>query len=161
MDNRIKHGMCKTATYKAWQHLIDRCKNPNDKKYKYYGGRGIKICERWLSENNGFVNFFADMGEKPKGLTLERMDNDGNYEPGNCKWATYKEQNNNQRSYSCGPNKQFWFYGHGPNGEMVVWNNQREIVREFGLWADGVCLCLSSKRKQHKGWRFKRIETKI
>ena len=83
----------KTRTYKAWRSMKGRCLNPKIKDYHNYGGRGIVICKRWMK----FENFLEDMGEVPKGLTLERMNNEGNYEPSNCKWATRKEQTRNTR----------------------------------------------------------------
>ena len=73
--------------------MISRCNNPSNKKYKGWGGRGISVCDRWLK----LENFIEDMGERPEGLTIERKDNDGNYEPENCCWATYTTQLRNQR----------------------------------------------------------------
>lgn len=90
-----RHGGTGTAEYQAWLNMRKRCLDPNLPAYKNYGGRGITICERWES----FENFLADMGMKPSPkLTLERKNNNGNYEPGNCKWATRKEQRANQRT---------------------------------------------------------------
>ena len=87
------HGQSNTNTYRIWQGMIYRCSNPNLRIYKYYGGRGITVCERW----HEFENFLQDMGERPKGLSIDRINNDGNYEPGNCRWATTSEQASNQR----------------------------------------------------------------
>lgn len=88
-----KHGMSRTETYQIWHAAKSRCEFPNCNDYPEYGGRGIRMCEAW---SHSFKAFLEDMGERPKGLTLDRINNDGNYEPGNCRWATYTEQNRNK-----------------------------------------------------------------
>jgi hypothetical protein len=93
-ESTTVHGGHGTRTYRIWKAMRVRCRNPNFKQYKDYGGRGITVCERWDS----YENFLADMGEVPEGLTIDRIDNDGNYEPGNCRWITRKEQNMNKRA---------------------------------------------------------------
>jgi hypothetical protein len=90
-----KSGGKRTATYAAWVNMKSRCNNPKAKQYSDYGGRGITVCERW---GNSFENFLADMGEKPPRMTIDRENNDGNYEPGNCRWATRSTQGLNKRN---------------------------------------------------------------
>jgi len=89
----VKHGMRNTATYNAWRNMNTRCRNKNRAQYKDYGGRGIIVCERWKT----FKNFYADMGDIPTGLSLDRKDNNGNYCKENCRWATRAEQRTNTR----------------------------------------------------------------
>ncbi len=105
----------------AWRNTIRKCHNIKHHDYKYYGARGIVVCARW---QESFENFFADMGIRPDGLTLERCDNNGNYEPGNCRWATRQEQTENRRCIA-----------------LVEWQGRCMTVaaweREFG-WKAGV-----------------------
>ena len=86
------HGEKGTPVYNSWMGMIQRCTNKKHEKYKHYGARGIKVCERWRK----FENFFGDMGKRPKEKTLDRLDVNGNYELSNCKWATHTEQHNNR-----------------------------------------------------------------
>lgn len=84
-----------SPAYDSWANMKQRCLNPNNKDYKYYGGRGIEIDPDWLN----FEEFLRDMGERPLGFTLDRIDNNWHYEPGNCRWITQAEQNKNRRPF--------------------------------------------------------------
>lgn len=97
MVNRTpKHSLVNSPEYYAWNRMRQRCNNSNHERYKDYGGRGITICERW----GEFINFYTDMGSRPSDLhSLDRINNDGNYEPSNCRWATDSQQNRNRRIF--------------------------------------------------------------
>lgn len=94
------HGMRGTRTYVSWLDARKRCHSPQNKRYAYYGGRGIAVCDQW---RDSFESFLADMGECPPGLTLERLDNNKGYEPGNCVWATKEQQARNRRCNKATP----------------------------------------------------------
>jgi hypothetical protein len=94
-DRLTTHGMCYTPTFRSWGMMLNRCRNPKADNFKHYGGRGITVCERWLK----FENFLVDMGERPEGTSLDRYpDTNGNYETGNCRWTSMRNQARNKRS---------------------------------------------------------------
>lgn len=127
---RSTHGMAATPTFVSWDSMKQRCLNGNRKSYADYGGRGIVICPRWLES---FDNFVADMGERPSGTTLERDKVNGNYEPGNCRWATPKEQGNNRR-----------------NNRMVTHDGIALTVKQ---WAERVGICSKALTyRLNNGW---------
>jgi hypothetical protein len=114
-DTRTTHGMRQSLEYAVWHKMLDRCRRPKHPYYDRYGGRGIKVCERWVR----FENFYADMGPRPSPKhSLDRVDNDGDYEPENCRWATQKQQVRNRS-----------------NTRKLVFRGQ---TRSMGAWAEMV-----------------------
>src|ERR1700677_4347451 len=117
-------GDVSSPTYKSWHSMKGRCNNPKDTSYPRYGGRGITVCERWRV----FENFLADMGERPNGLTIERIDNDLDYQPGNCRWATRAEQARNRSGNTLTLEKVREIRRRYAGGERV-----KELAVEFGM----------------------------
>jgi hypothetical protein len=91
------HGMKGTREWRIWKGMRSRCSNPSETSFKYYGGRGIVVCNRW---ERSFESFFQDMGNCPKGLEIDRIDNDGDYEPDNCRWVDHKTNCNNKSHHT-------------------------------------------------------------
>lgn len=137
IPNATTHGHASNGTtsktYSCWYSIIQRCTNPNTTHYNCYGGRGISVCERWKK----FENFLDDMGECPSGKQIDRINNDGNYEPGNCKWATRKEQCRNTRQ-----------------NHLLTFNGETHCVTE---WAEIKSISVGTLRSRvSRNWSIER-----
>ena len=120
---RLIHNKSKTKIYYVWCAMHERCSKTNSKKYKFYGARGIKVCARW----DNFLNFTSDMGERPAGMTIERIHNDKDYSPENCRWASRKDQARNTR-------KTLFLTHNGETHCLSEWAEKLGI-RPRTLWA--------------------------
>ena len=159
-----KHGMVDTPIYKIWGGMRSRCNNPKVKIYKYYGGRGIKVCSRW----NDFKNFYKDMGDRPPGLQLDRINNNGGYEPSNCKWVTSKENNPSNKGdlkdevlgKKFGKWKVLYKVKHKPKHRYYFCRCEcgtERVISGGELRRKGNPKCKKCAAKEHRGWyeRFK------
>lgn len=131
---KLKHGMTNSREYSTWCSMKSRCQNKKNNVYKHYGGRGIKVCKEWLV----FENFYKDMGKKPKGASIERIDVNGNYEKQNCRWANQKEQTRNTR-------KNVYYLIDGK--KMTL----KEIAEKYGI-----CYSMIHSRIYHGKWSLKK-----
>lgn len=113
-----KHGHASrentSRTYRTWTNMLNRCTNPNATQFEYYGGRGITVCERWYA----FENFYSDMGDRPLNTTINRIDNDGNYEPNNCEWADESVRNKNRRPFDWKPSNTLYISVEGTRYQL-------------------------------------------
>ena len=126
----------RSPTYRSWESMRDRCTRPGCHTYKMYGGRGITVCERW----NVFLNFLEDMGERPKGTTLDRIDGTKGYEPGNCRWATAATQGRNKPNLKLDIEKAAEIRRRDKNGERVG-----RLAKEFGVDHSLVSMVISGR----------------
>lgn len=129
-------GLKDIPEYVSWCSMTERCRNPNTPGWKNYGGRGIKVCARWLEPKVGFKNFFKDLGPRPDGYVLDRIDNDGNYEPSNCRWVDRSLSNVNQRHYAFGRNTSTNVRGVSYHTKENIW--------EARVWQKGKATYLGS-----------------
>lgn len=127
---RVKHGMTKTKIYKVWSDMIRRCENPRAQNYRNYGARGITICSRW---RDSFEAFLEDMGLPEPGLSLDRINTDGDYEPSNCRWATDAEQTQNRRVCKLNPERVRQIRERIAAGERPV-----ALAREFDVYPETI-----------------------
>lgn len=125
IKNSKKHGLAKRDKkhylYSTWKNMRNRCNNPNNDDYEYYGGLGVKVCKRW----DNFQNFIDDMGDRPEGMTLDRINPNGNYCKNNCQWTTIEEQRNNQR-----PNRKIPSVQGSKHGQAKLTEEDVLYIRE-------------------------------
>lgn len=134
--SRSSSGLSRTPTHRTWDHMIQRCTNPNSDGYADYGGRGITVTDRWLS----FDSFLSDMGRRPDGTTIDRIDNTKGYEPGNCRWATAAQQTRNTR-----------------RNRLITYNGKTMCVAD---WASSIGLTfMALHHRINRGWSIERALT--
>ena len=147
MAKYIIHGMSRTPVYRAWCGMHSRCSNPNRDNFERYGGRGITVCERWRT----FDNFYEDMGERPEGLTLERVDNDKGYSPDNCIWADRMQQQRNQRISRVNTSGVRGVSPHGKSGWRATINVRSKQIN-LGTYATIAEAAKARKAGEEKYW---------
>lgn len=152
----IKHGMNRTKIYGVYANIKYRCYNPNHHEFHNYGGKGVSMCDEWLGEN-GFINFYKwalDNGYE-EGLTIDRLDSNGNYEPSNCQWIT-RSKNTIKSNKICQHRKanKGTYYGFDINDAYYEFDNAAQFAKEHELNPSMIRRIANGNGKEHKGWRF-------
>lgn len=151
---KVKHGKSDSKLYSIYSNMKDRCLNPNNHAYKHYGGRGIKINKEWLKDFKYFFEWSINNGYK-EGLSIDRIDVNGGYEPSNCRWVTlsenisYANKTNARRKADKGN-----YYGISPQGNVYYFSNANQFSDEHGLNANGIRRVARGERPFYKGWKF-------
>lgn len=138
--------MTKTKEYRSWYSMRNRCNNTNANCYNNYGGRGIKICSKW----DDFIEFYKDMGDRPEGTSLDRIDNNGNYEPSNCRWADKFTQARNKRisrNNNSGHKGVSFCNTHNRWVSYININNKRKILGTYLMVEDAIEARINAERK--------------
>jgi len=152
-ERMTTHGISNTRVYFIYKDMKRRCYSPQRKNYKHYGGRGITICDEWLNSPLEFYNWAMNNGYESH-LTIDRIDNDGNYCPENCQWIT-REDSTKKQVYDRGQ----LIEGIDPQGKSYIFINKSEFAREHELQSTKISAVINGKRNHHKGWVFKNLDT--
>lgn len=151
--NKSLNGLSKHPLYKVWWSMKERCYSQNHKAYHNYGGRGIIICDEWLSN---FLNFYewSHLNGYKEGLSIDRINNDDNYSPENCRWITVSENTAKANKEKPKRKSKYMYYGISPKGSKVIFSNANEFAKKEGLNANGIRRVARGERNKYKGWKF-------
>ena len=150
---RTLNGLSKHPLYKTWWSMKERCYSENHPSYHNYGGRGIEICDEWLEDYLSFYDWSTNNGYE-EGLSIDRINNEGNYEPGNCQWITISENTSKANKINVRRKTEYTYWGISPDGKQHEFSNAAAFAREHNLSGNGLRRVARGERQAYKDWKF-------